>query len=104
VFSFVFFAFFRSKIGFDFAINFPGAFHFFPPKKQTILERFWSSRKTNKQMTTLSLNKNKIQKHLLTLFERKTKKNNNKKNGQEKKGKRQKHTCVSGTTCQSHHQ
>jgi hypothetical protein len=99
-----FFAFFRSKIGFDFAINFPGAFHFFPPKKQTILERFWSSRKTNKQMTTLSLNKNKIQKHLLTLFERKTKKNNNKKNGQEKKGKRQKHTCVSGTTCQSHHQ
>ena len=74
----LFFAFFRSKIGFDFAINFPGAFHFFSSKKQTILERFWSSRKTNKQMTTLSLNKNKIHKHLL--FERKNQKiKNNKK-------------------------
>ena len=69
------------------------------------IQRFWNSKSKKQQMKTLSPNKNKKQKQPFELVWKKKQQNKNKKHllGQ-KRGQTPKKTCVSGSTCQTHHQ
>ena len=78
---------------------------FFPKKKHTaILELKKSKKTTNENIESKQKQKNKS--NLSSLFERKNNKTKIKKHllGQKKRTNAKKKTCVSGSTCQTHHQ